>query len=111
MVLIDGGPEGYYCGDGSGIGIEIKTKTIKMDKKVTAQWARETAETVLGKKVEAELEECEKKIREAVIENKMTTTIYSFYGQSKTVQELESRGFKVKQHDDQRDGSSLTISW
>lgn len=82
-----------------------------MDKGFTAQWARETSEAVLSKKVEAELEICEKKIKEAVSENKMTTTIYSFYGQSKTVKELESRGFKVKQHDNQRDGSSLTISW
>jgi len=82
-----------------------------MDTRITAQWARETADTILSQKISAELKECERKIREAVSENKMTTTIYSFYGQLKTVQELESRGFKVKQHDDQRDGSSLTISW
>lgn len=109
MILIDGGPEGYYCGDGSGIGIKIKT--IKMDTKITAQWARETADTVLSKKVEAELQECEQKIRQAVFENKMNTTIYSFYGHPKTVQELESRGFKVEQDDDQKEGSSLKISW
>jgi hypothetical protein len=82
-----------------------------MDKLITAEWARETADSVLSKKVEAELEECETKIKQAVSENKMATTIYGFYGQPKTVTELESRGFKVKQHDDQRDGSSLTISW
>jgi hypothetical protein len=84
-----------------------------MDKLITAQWARETAYNVLSKNIEAELEECEKKIKEAVSENKMTTTIYSFGRQmnQKTVQVLESRGFKVKQHDDQRDGSSLVISW
>jgi uridine phosphorylase len=116
-MLIDGGPEGmiktswtaceyFNCGCGKCV-----SKQSKMDKKITAQWARETADSVLSKKVEAELEECEKKIEFAVSENKMTTTIYSFYGQPKTVQELESRGFKVKQHDDQREGSSLTISW
>lgn len=109
MILIDGGKEGYYRGDGSGIGINTKSKN--MDKEITAKWARETADSVLGKKVEAELEECEQRIKLAVKENKMSTTIYTFYGQPKTVKELESRGFKVKQYDSQRDGASLTISW
>jgi len=116
-MLIDGGPEGFIqtswtaceyfnCGCGKCI-----AKQNKMDNKVTAQWARETADKVLSKKVDGELEICEKKIREAVSQNKMTVTIYSFTSESMTVKELESRGFKVKQHDDQRDGSSLTISW
>lgn len=116
-MLIDGGPEGFIqtswtaceyfnCGCGKCI-----AKQNKMDNEVTAQWARETAEKVLIKKVEAELEECEKKIKHAVSENEMTTTIFSFYGQKQTIKELESRGFKVKQENDQFNGSSLTISW
>jgi len=104
---MDGGPDGYQL-----IGpISKKSKKKDMDKEITAEWARKTADTVLSKKVEAELVECEENIKQAVSENKMTTTIYSFYGHIKTVQELESRGFKIKQYDDQRDGSSLTISW
>lgn len=82
-----------------------------MNKEVTAQWARETADKVLNNRVEAELKECEVKIRQAVSENKMTTTLFLFTAQSRTIKELQSRGFNVKQHDDQRDGSSFIISW
>jgi len=49
MILIDGGPEGYYCGDGSGIG--IKTKIDKMDSGITAEWARKRSNEFLGEEV------------------------------------------------------------
>jgi len=91
--------------------LKKKVKNNNMNKEITAKWAKETADNVLSKQVEVEVEKCEESIKQAVSENKMTTTVYSFYCHEKTLQELVSRGFKVTQRDDQREGSSLTISW
>lgn len=114
-MIIDGGPEGFirtsltmreYFGHDKSI-----VKEDKMDTKITAQWARETAESNLSDKCQAELKECERHIKDAISQNNMSTTIYGLYGLQRTIKELESRGFKVRQDNTQIDGSSLTIAW
>lgn len=79
-------------------------------KHVTAEWARKTAEAVLGEKVQEEVNKCLTAIESAVKANKLSTSII-MYAESLTQMELTRRGFKVKQQDDQRDGSYLLISW
>ena len=80
------------------------------NKDVDAKWARETATAILGEKVQEQLNKCLNTIRSAVTRNEMSTSI-SMYADNLTIQELTKRGFKVKQEDDQRDGSYLQISW
>lgn len=77
---------------------------------INAEWARNQANKVLGDRVQAELAKCESAIKNAANRNEMSCYV-GFYAHEKTIQELTNRGFKVKQYDDQRDGSSLHISW
>jgi len=81
-----------------------------MDIGITAEWAKKTANEIHGAKVEAQLTKCGVDIRNAVSQNKFETNV-SVYADPLTIKELESRGFVVKQTDDQRDGSYLEISW
>lgn len=78
--------------------------------KITAEWARDKATTILGLKVSLEVEKCLETIETAVSANKMSTSV-NMYANALTIKELEKRGFKVKQQDDQREGSYLTIEW
>jgi len=78
--------------------------------KITAEWARKTANEILGVKVKTQIEQCLKFIEGAVSRNELSTSI-SMYADKLTIKELEKRGFSVKQQNDQRDGSYLTISW
>ena len=77
---------------------------------INAEWARNQANKVLGDRVQAELSNCESTIKNAANRNEMSCYV-GIYAHSKTIQELRSRGFEVKQYDDQREGSSLYISW
>lgn len=81
-----------------------------MDNKITAQWARETAQKQLGEQVNEQVNKCLKAIEDAVKRNEMSTDV-GVYAKPLTITELQHRGFTVKQHDDQRDGSYLSISW
>lgn len=81
-----------------------------MDSKITAEWARQQSKEVLGERVKSELTKCENAIIGAVKVNSNSCNVY-IYAHSMTRQELKKRGFKVEQHDDQRDGSILIISW
>lgn len=81
-----------------------------MDEEITAEWARKTAKEVHGVKVKEQLEKCATNIKIAVSQNKTSTTV-GIYGEELTIKELEGRGFIVKQHDDQRDGTWLEIKW
>lgn len=81
-----------------------------MDKTITAEWARTTSDTVLNERVVTQIIQCEAAIKVAVNVNTMKTSM-NMYGLSKTVSELEARGFKVEQHSSQREGDSLIISW
>ena len=83
-----------------------------MSDNITAQWAREQANEILGKKVSEELDKCETAIRNAVKRNEMTCSV-SIYAHEKTLSELTKRGFKVKQHEgyDQRDPAYIQINW
>ncbi len=83
-----------------------------MSDNITAQWAREQANEILGKKVSEELDKCETAIVLAVGRNEMTCSV-SIYAHEKTLSELRNRGFKVKQHDgyDQRDPAYIQINW
>lgn len=81
-----------------------------MDKKITAEWARTTSDTVLSEMVETQIIQCERAIKVAVNANEMEVST-NMFALPKTKSELEGRGFKVKQFSDQRDGDSLKISW
>lgn len=81
-----------------------------MDKKITAEWAKNTAINAISEQVAKEIATCENEIKRAVDRNQMNC-IVGIYGQPKTISELVKRGFKVEQHDDQRDGSYISISW
>jgi hypothetical protein len=117
-MLIDGGPEGtiitsltaceyfnYGCSCGKCI-----AKKGKMDKQITADWARQQATAILGERVSKEIETCEQAIKQAVTKNEMSCYV-SIYAHQNTIKELTSRGFEVKQHSDQREGNSLHIKW
>jgi hypothetical protein len=131
-MIIDGGPEGFIKTSKTHdeyFGRECKCKKEDMaivldedgangklegmDKCITAKWAKETAEKVLGEKVKVELHKCEEAIRKAVKENKMSTTVYfRVHDLTKHVL-VESRGFRVqsKYSTSQMDNDSTTISW
>ena len=81
-----------------------------MDKEITADWARNKATAILGERVTKELETCEQAIKQAVNKNEMSCYV-SLYTHQNTIKELASRGFETKQHNEQRDGSSLHIKW
>ncbi len=103
-MLIDGGPEGFQW-------FRSETKTEKMENnEITADWARKTAQSILGEKVRKEVDVCLNGIKKAVEQNKLSTTI-AIYVDDLTKKELENRGFIVNKYSDQRDGSYTTISW
>ena len=77
---------------------------------INAKWARSQSEKILGERVQNELNKCEQAIKNACTRNEFSCWV-GLYAHEKTINELSNRGFKVKQHDDQRDGSSLQISW
>jgi len=81
-----------------------------MKEEITADWARKTAESVLGEKIHKQIQSCLTAIELAVKENKMVCTL-GIYADALVVKELNKRGFKVEQSNDQREGSYLTISW
>lgn len=104
MILIDGGPEGYQL-------FKIETKKETMDNnEVTADWARKTVQSILGEKLEKELNKCLEIIKNAVKENRFSVSS-SIYIDELTKKELEKRGFSVTKYSDQRDGSYTTITW
>jgi len=78
---------------------------------ITAEWARKTAQSILGEKIEKELNRCLEAVKEAVKLNNFNTSV-SLYINDLTKKELENRGFTVNKYTgDQRDGSYTTISW
>jgi hypothetical protein len=77
---------------------------------INAEWARKQATSVLGEKVKKQIDTCLDVIEKAVARNEMSTSI-GIYAESLTLEDLRKRGFTVKQYDDQRDGSYLSISW
>ena len=81
-----------------------------MRQEITAEWARKTSESILGEKVHKQIEACLNAIENAVKQNKMSCSV-GIYADALVIKELNRRGFSVKQYDDQRDGSYLTISW
>ena len=89
-------------------GLLLKTKQMKEE--ITADWARKTAESVLGEKINGQIKTCLDAIERAVKANQMACSV-GIYADALVVKELNKRGFKVEQSNDQRDGSYLTISW
>jgi hypothetical protein len=89
-------------------GLLLKNKTMKEG--ITADWARKTAESVLGEKINKQIEVCLDAIERAVKANQMACSV-GIYADALVVKELNKRGFKVEQSNDQREGSYLTISW
>jgi len=82
----------------------------KTEIRVTAKWAKETANGILGTKVKEQIEKCETNIIAAVKRNEMYCHV-GIYADRLTIKELTSRGFECKQEDDQRNGSYLIIKW
>ena len=82
-----------------------------MKENVTADWARKTAETILGEKVNKQIQACLEAVEFAVKRNEFNCSV-SCYPDNLTIKELNKRGFKTKYVDgDVRDGSYLNISW
>jgi len=81
-----------------------------MRQEITAEWARKTSESILGEKVNKQIETCLNAIENAVKQNKMFCSV-GIYADALVIKDLKKRGFTVKQYDNQRDGSYLTISW
>ena len=83
-------------------------------KHVTAEWARKTADTVLGNEAKKQLETCLQRIDEEAKKNKRSVSV-SCNINDVAKKELESRGFKLKYYDgdfrDQRDSGYWTIEW
>jgi glutamine amidotransferase PdxT len=82
-----------------------------MKENVTAEWARKTAETILGEKINKQIEQCLEAIETSVKRNEFSCSV-SCYPDDLTLKELNKRGFKTKYMDgDWRDGGYLKISW
>lgn len=81
-----------------------------MREQITAEWAKKTAESILGEKIQNQIGVCLDAIENAVRQNKMSCSI-GIYANAFVIKELNKRGFSVKQYDDQLDGTYLTISW
>ena len=83
-----------------------------MDKQnITAEWARKQATTILGEKINQEINICLNAIEQAVAKYQMSTSV-GIYVHDLTLEDLCKRGFTVKKYDgDQRDGSYTSISW
>jgi hypothetical protein len=82
-----------------------------MKENITADWARKTAETILGEKVEKQIKLCLESIEMSVKRNQFSCDV-SCYPDDLTIKELNKRGFKTKYVDgDFRDGGYLKISW
>lgn len=78
---------------------------------ITADWARKTAQSILGEKLEKELNMCLESIKNSVKLNNFSTSVGTYINDL-TKLELEKRGFKVTKYTgDQRDGSYTTITW
>lgn len=77
---------------------------------INAEWARKQATSILGEKVKKEINICLDAIEKAVASNEMSISL-GIYAESLTLEDLRKRGFTVKQYDDQRDGSYISISW
>ncbi len=83
-----------------------------MDKQnITADWARKQATTILGEKVNEEINICLNAIEQAVAKNQMSTSV-GICVHDLTIEDLRKRGFIVKEYDGgQRDDSYTSISW
>ena len=81
-----------------------------MREEINADWARKTAESVLGEKINTQIKVCLDAIERAVKANQMACSV-GVYVDALVVKELNKRGFTVKQSNDQREGSYLNISW
>jgi hypothetical protein len=81
-----------------------------MGQNINADWARKESNNILSVRVLKEISDCNDAIKFAVTKNEMSCYV-NLYAHSRTIEDLRLRGFVVKQHDDQRDGSSLQINW
>lgn len=81
---------------------------------ITAEWARKTADTVLGTEANKQLETCFKRIGEEAKKNKRNVSVGLIIN-NVAKKELENRGFSVTvipgDHRDQRESEYITISW
>jgi hypothetical protein len=78
---------------------------------ITATWARAKAMSIMSEKNQTQLNECLRRIKEAVGKNELSTYMNSLNDIVK--QELINRGFIISYQEghDQRDPSYYTIKW
>jgi hypothetical protein len=81
-----------------------------MKEEITAEWARNESENILGERVLKEILDCNNAIVSATQKN-ITECYVNLFAHKRTIYDLEKRGFKVVQSDSQRDGSTLKINW
>lgn len=82
-----------------------------MREEITSEWARKTAESILGEKINKQIQQCLDNIELAVKRNEFSCSV-NVYADALTIKELNKRGFTCKHCDgDQRDPSYLLISW
>jgi len=97
-------------GNMSGGDYLILLDTLIMREDITAKWARKTSENMLGERVKKQIGVCLAAIENAVKANEMACSI-PIYADVLVIKELDKRGFRVKQYDNQIDGRYLTIYW
>jgi len=85
---------------------------MENNNEISAEWARKTAQSILGDKVKEQISRCLEAIVKAVKKNELSVSV-SMYVEPLTRKDLESRGFKVETYKaiDQRDTDYITISW
>lgn len=81
-----------------------------MKENVTAEWAKKTAEQILGEKQQKSLLKCLSAIETAVNNNQMSASVYDYVDEV-VIKDLKNRGFNVVKFSDPRDGGSISISW
>ena len=84
-------------------------KPEEIQPEVTANWAREQAETVMSEKAKTNLNDVLSAISKASTENKRVLHIVGVHHLA--VKELERRGFKVEFIHDQRECDYYSIVW
>lgn len=81
---------------------------------ITAAWARKESISILGEKVQKQMNDSLEAIKNAVKRNEMQANVFIWLDDL-TITELNKRGFKVKKINsdsrDPRDSDYYTISW
>lgn len=83
-----------------------------MRENITAEWAKETAQTLLNAKIKSQISKILDDIELAVKKNDFRCTSYGDF-HDLAIEDIEKRGFivKINANINQMDGVSYSISW